>query len=63
MLISLGTLFIGETMFVKYGDGHIASVFDEQELTEEQKKSAEALSKKNVKKAENEPEIHKLESK
>lgn len=50
-------------MFVKYGDGHIASVFDEQELTEEQKKNAEALSKKNVKKAENEPEIHSLESK
>ena len=32
-------------MFMKYGDGKIVSVIEEQDLTEEQKKSAKDLSK------------------
>ena len=39
-------------MFLKYGDGTIVSVLDEEELTEEQKKTAKDLSQKTVKKAE-----------
>jgi hypothetical protein len=31
-------------MLIKYGDGQIASVIKEEELTEEQRKSTEALS-------------------
>jgi hypothetical protein len=33
-------------MFIKHGDGKIMSVLDEEELTEEQKKKAQALSQK-----------------
>jgi len=33
-------------MFIKRGDGKIMSVIEEEELTEEQKKKAQALSQK-----------------
>lgn len=49
-------------MIVKYGDGAIVSVLKEEELTEEQKKSAEVLSAQTVKKGEDEKEPKKLES-
>jgi hypothetical protein len=39
-------LSIGEQMFIKRGDGKIMSVIEEEELTEEQKKKAQALSQK-----------------
>ena len=32
-------------MFIKHGDGKIVSVIDEEELTEDQKKTAKDLSK------------------
>jgi len=34
-------------MFIKHGDGKIISVVESEEITEEQKKSAKDLSKKN----------------
>ena len=36
-------------MFIKHGDGKIVTVLDEEELTDEQKKSVEDLSKQTVK--------------
>jgi hypothetical protein len=36
-------------MFVKYGDGAIVKVLEEEDLTEEQKKSAQILSSQEVK--------------
>lgn len=39
-------------MFIKHGDGKILSVVEDEELTEQQKKSARDLSKKVVKQSE-----------
>jgi hypothetical protein len=36
-------------MFIKHGDGKIVSVFDEDKLTEEQKKAVKDISKQVVK--------------
>lgn len=38
-------------MFIKRGDGKILSVVETEEMTEEQKKTARDLAKKNVKQA------------
>jgi hypothetical protein len=39
-------------MFIKHGDGKIVSVFDEEQLTEEQKKAVKDMSKQVVKQSE-----------
>ena len=39
-------------MFIKHGDGKIVSVFDEEQLTEEQKKAVKDASKQVVKQSE-----------
>jgi hypothetical protein len=39
-------------MFVKHGDGKIVDVLEEEELTEEQKKSAKNFNKQVVKQSE-----------
>jgi predicted DNA-binding antitoxin AbrB/MazE fold protein len=39
-------------MFLKFGDGTIVSVLNEEELTEEQKKIAKDLSKQTAEKSE-----------
>lgn len=39
-------------MFIKHGDGKIISVIDEEELSEEQKKSMKNLSKEQIKTSE-----------
>lgn len=36
-------------MFIKHGDGKIVSVFDEEQLTEDQKKAVKNMSKQVVK--------------
>ena len=36
-------------MFIKHGDGKIMTVLEEEELTEDQKKAAQDLSKQRVK--------------
>jgi hypothetical protein len=36
-------------MFIKHGDGKIVSVFDEEQLTDEQKKAVKDMSKQVVK--------------
>ena len=49
-------------MIIKYSEGAIVSVLDEEDLTEEQKKSAKNLSKQPVKKAVEEIESRKSEN-
>ena len=39
-------------MFIKHGDGKIVSVFDEEQLTDEQKKAVKDMSKQVVKQSE-----------
>ena len=42
---------IGDIMLIKYGDGKITSILDEEELTDEQKKAVKQLSTEPVKNA------------
>lgn len=49
-------------MFIKHSDGKITTVFETDELTEEQKKSVNNLSKKMVKQSKDEIQSNNDES-
>jgi hypothetical protein len=46
-------------MFIKHGDGKIMTVIDEDELTEQQKKSVEDLSEKVIKQSDTDTSLEK----
>lgn len=46
--------------FIKHGDGKIVTVLDEEELTDDQKKSAKNLSKQTIKQSDSDADTSEV---